>query len=204
MHPLASKILVPAQMCKLWKTSTNDLRHHWTVPCFHTVFACHLVQVRQAFHNNQKFTLPSNSFGESVSVSRKLFTDAVSLVQPSRKFFVKHCGLLRVKRLIGRHAVRLHLPPYLGNHSLVHVEHFKPTHFHPDNISSLTTALSRPLVDKRGETFIEAHKTLSHPPCVRSHQFITSYEDAPTHKAEWRPSCNFLGPDSTIAGALYF
>lgn len=183
--------------------TVTEFRKHLEATFRSATFAHRLAQARQSAYNSKKYSPPSYTVGDDVYLSRKLFTDSSSAARPSQKLSVRKIGPFKVTEIINQNAVRIDLPPNITIHPVIHVEHTARAHKQPPDISQPPRIPARPFIDALGERVVTVSKILSHLKRGRGWQFLTLYENAPMHEAEWKPLRDFVDPDKTITKALY-
>eukprot|EP00171_Calliarthron_tuberculosum_P001356 IDg1356t1 len=110
-----------------------------------------LAKAQQAAYNSRKPKPIQYKEGDQVWLSNRVFTDAVSKLQGSRKLRVKRYGPFTVLKLIGKNAVRLDLPAQARVHPVVHVEHTSP-HFNQRTSHDLNLHPRHPYAGLTGQT----------------------------------------------------
>lgn len=117
-------------------------------------------------------------------LSRKLFTDASSAEQPSRKIGSRHYRPFETSEQIGQNVLRLKLPKNIYIHPVVYVEHTKRAYTQPKNITNLAPTPEQPFMDETDETVVEIKKILAHIKRSQERQFLALPKYAPSHEAK--------------------
>lgn len=125
--------------------------------------------------------------GDEAFLSRKLFSDAVSKLQPSQKLGIQRLGPFKISKLIGENAIRLELPSNIKIHQVVYVKHTSRCRLQPHNIALKQQPPTQPFIHEHGDTVIEVSKHLSNRKRGRGLQFRTINKGAPIHEPEWKP-----------------
>lgn len=183
--------------------SVTDLRTRLRSAATDATFAHLLAQSRQKAYNSKRYTPPSYKVGDSVWLSRKYFTDALSKTQQSRKLGVKRYGPFKVLELIGKNAIRLDLPPNITVHPVVHVEHTSKVIDVPADLAQPRSNRPSPITQEDGTQLIFVDRILRHRKRSAGFQWLAAKTGAPIHEAEWQPTRDFVDNDGTINEAFH-
>lgn len=183
--------------------SVEDLRASLESSFKDAHFSHRLAQARQSAYNSQKCRPHSYKVGDSVWLDKRFFTDPVYKLQTSKKLSARRFGPFKILELIGRNAVNVQFPDSIRAHNVVHVEHTKPHHQQPTEISVPRPSPALLHTDDNGHQVIEIGEILSHRKRGRGYQFLALPSNAPTHEAQWQPLRDFLDSDGTITQALH-
>lgn len=165
-------------------------------------FVYRLAQAKQAAYNSKKYLPSSYEIGDEVYLSKKLFTDSSSAARPSQNLSVRRVGPFKVSEIINKNPVRIALPDNTTIHPVVHVEHTAQVRTQPMEICYPSKLRSQPFRDSIGGV-IMVSRILSHRKRGRGWQFLTLYQNASMHEAEWKPLRDFVDPDNTITKDLH-
>lgn len=183
--------------------SVNDFKMKLRESFNSATFSHRLAQSRQAAYNSKRYTPPTYKVGDSVYLSKKLFTDSASAARPSQKLTVRRIGPFKVTDIISKNVIRIDLPENISIHPVIHVEHTARAYRQPSNISTTPEPSAQPFINEHGESVIEVSAILSHRRRGKSWQFLTQYKGVPAHEAEWKPLRDFVDDDNTITDALH-
>lgn len=148
------------------------------------IFAQKLAQARKSAYNAKRYTPPTYKVGDSVYLSRKLFTDSSSTVRPSQKLSVRRIGPFTVLEIINKNAVRVDLPNNISIHPVIHVEHTARAFEQHVDIRKPGAPCAEPFLNHLGESVIVVNKILAHRRRGRGWAFLTHYENTPYQEAE--------------------
>lgn len=136
-------------------------------------------------------------------LSRKYFTDALSKTQPSRKLGVQRYAPFKVLELVGKHSIRLDLPPYITVRPVVHVEHTSRVIIPPHSLAQPRPSRLTPIIQEDGMQLIFVHRILCHRKRGAGFQWLAAKTGTPLHEAEWQLTREFVGRDGTVNEAFY-
>lgn len=106
--------------------------------------------------------------------------------------------------LVGKNAVRLKLPSSINIDSVVHVEHTSTAKSQTTKISYPKPPPVIPYQNINGESLIEVDQSLSYRRHCNGFQFLSLYQNALYHEAEWKPICYILDDNGKLTADLHF
>lgn len=141
--------------------------------------------------------------GDSLWLSKRYFTDAISKTQKSKKLGVKRYGLFKIQKLVGKNAITLDLPNNMKCHPTIHVEHTSFYKSQPSEIGRIQEEKSKIIPISRHQSIVEVDKILAHRPRGKGYQWLTLLKGYPQHEARWQPTRDFVDADGTITKAFH-
>lgn len=183
--------------------SVNYLRKFLTTSFSDAHFSHYQSQLKWSTRCLEKCVLQFTKLVTSRGWMVKFFLDPESDFKTKRKLSAKRFRSFTILELIGCNAVRLDIPHTKKIHPVVHVEHTRPAIKQPSDIHNKSLKNHVATLPDCDDHLIEFEEIIQHKLNSSEQSWLTLEKGKPRHKAQWKPTTDFVNPDRTATEAYH-